>query len=122
MSRQGSCVAAEESDAAFLERLAGLSQVIPQSAMDQALIESGRGDQRSCPLSHRVMLWVVLAMGVLTHLPIQQVYIHARRLRDNRKIPSRSNLCEGRQRLGVEPILRVFEGVVRPLATPETPG
>jgi hypothetical protein len=69
------------------------------------------------------MLWVVLAMGLLTHLPIRQVYKHARRMREGEeKTPSRSNLCEGRQRLGVEPVRRVFDSVARPLAMPETPG
>ena len=43
-------------------------------------------------------------------------------MRPNEKTPSRSNLCEARQRLGVEPVRRVFELVVHPLATPETPG
>src|SRR5215472_11307815 len=68
------------------------------------------------------MLWVVLAMGILTHLPIRQVFKHARRMRRGEKTPSRSNLCEARQRLGVEPVRRVFERVARPLATPQTPG
>jgi hypothetical protein len=68
------------------------------------------------------MLWVVLAMGILTHLPIRQVFKHARRMYFGDKTPARSNLCEARQRLGVEPIRRVFELVVRPLATPEAPG
>ena len=45
------------------------------------------------------MLWVVLAMGVLTDLPIRQVFKHARRMRPATKRP-RSNLCEARQRLG----------------------
>jgi hypothetical protein len=122
MSRQGSCVEPPEGVEVILDRLSGLSQVIPQAVLDQALIDAGLGDQKLCPLSHRVMLWVILAMGVLTHLPIRQVYIHARRLRLNSKIPSRSNLCEGRQRLGVEPVRLVYERVVHPLATPETPG
>jgi hypothetical protein len=122
MSRQGSCVKAPEGVEIILDRLAGLSQVIPQAVIDQVLLDAGLGNQKLCPLSHRVMLWVVLAMGLLTHLSIQQVYIHATRLRSNRKIPSRSNLCEGRQRLGVEPVRLVFERVVHPLATPETPG
>ena len=43
-------------------------------------------------------------------------------MRPNEKTPSRSNLCEARQRLGVEPVRRVLELVVHPLATPETPG
>jgi hypothetical protein len=90
--------------------------------MEQALLETGRGEQRACRLSHRVMLWIVLAMGVLTHLPIRQVFKHARRLRPGESTPSRGNLCEARQRLGVEPVRRVFALVVRPLATPQTPG
>jgi hypothetical protein len=90
--------------------------------MEQALSDSGRARQRACRLSHRVMLWVVLAMGVLTHLPIRQVFKHSRRMRSGETTPSRSNLCEARQRLGVEPVRRVFEAVVHPLATPQTPG
>ena len=68
------------------------------------------------------MLWVVLAMGVLTDLPIRQVFKHARRMQPGDKTPSRSNLCEARQRLGVEPLRQVFDLVVKPLATPQTLG
>jgi hypothetical protein len=68
------------------------------------------------------MLWVVLAMGLLTHLPIRQVFKHARRMHGEEETPGRSSLCEARQRLGIEPIRHLFEHTVRPLATPETPG
>jgi hypothetical protein len=106
----------------ILDRLEGLSKVIPLEVIEQALAETGKSGQRACLLSHQVMLWIVLAMGLLTYLPIRQVFKHARRLRPGEKTPSRSNLCEARQRLGVEPVRRVFELVVHPLATPETPG
>ena len=122
MTRQGSCWETFPDDDNILDRLAGLAKVIPQSIMEQALIDSGRNQQRACRLCHRSMLWVVLAMGLLTHLPIRQVYKHARRMHEGEKTPSRSNLCEARQRLGVEPVRRVFELVARPLATPTTPG
>jgi Insertion element 4 transposase N-terminal/Transposase DDE domain len=121
MPRQGCCVVPTQ-DASILDRLEGLSKVIPSEIIQQALSETGRGKQKACRLSHEVMLWVVLAMGVLTHLPIRQVFKHARRMRLGEKTPSRSNLCEGRQRLGVGPVQRVFELVVRPLAKPRTPG
>jgi hypothetical protein len=121
MTRQRCCVVATK-DASILDRLEGLSKVIPPEVIEQALLQTGRDKQKACRLSHRVMLWIVLAMGVLTHLPIRQVFKHARRMRSGEKTPSRSNLCEGRQRLGVEPVRRVFERVVRPLATPQTPG
>ncbi|MBV8130593.1 MAG: transposase domain-containing protein [Planctomycetaceae bacterium] len=105
-----------------VDRLAGLSKVISPAVMEQALLDTGRAGQRACKLSHRVMLWVVLAMGVLTDLPIRQVFKHARRMQPGDKTPARSNLCEARQRLGVEPVQRVFDLVVKPLATPQTPG
>src|SRR5262249_52143644 len=121
MTRQGCCVVPTQ-DANILERLEGLSKVIPPEVIEQALLPTGRGKQKACRLSHRVMLWIVLAMGVLTHVPIRQVFQHARRMRSGEKTPSRSNLCEARQRLGGEPVRRVFDLVVRPLATPQTPG
>jgi hypothetical protein len=120
--RQESCGEPTGADATILDRLDGLRKVIPPEVIEQALLDSGRGQQRACRLSHRVMLWVVLAMGVLTHLPLRQVYKHARRLRRGERTPSRSNLCEGRQRLGVAAVRCVFDAVVRPLATPHTPG
>jgi hypothetical protein len=65
---------------------------------------------------------VVLAMGLLTDLPIRQVFKHARRLRLGEESPGRSNLCMARRRLGVAPLRNLFERVVRPLGRPETPG
>ena len=109
MTRQGLCLDATQAPVNILDRLEGLSKVVPPEVMEQALSETGMSGQRSCKLSHRVMLWIVLAMGLLTHLPIRQVFKHARRMRPNEKTPSRSNLCEARQRLGVEPVRRVFQ-------------
>ena len=122
MTRQGSCLNPTPDALAVVDRLAGLSKVISPAVIEQALLDTGRAEQRACRLSHRVMLWVVLAMGVLTDLPIRQVFKHARRMRPGDKTPSRSNLCEARQRLGVIPVRRVFDLVVKPLATPQTPG
>ena len=121
MTRQGHCLDATQAPVNILDRLEGLSKVVPPEVMEQALSEPGMSGQRSCKLSHRVMLWIVLAMGLLTRLPIRQVFKHAR-MRPNEKTPSHSNLCKAHQRLGVEPVRRVFKLVVHPLATPETPG
>jgi hypothetical protein len=120
--RQECCLEPTPDGIGLLDRLVGLSKIIPPEVIEQALLESGRGQQKACRLSHRVMLWVVLAMGVLTHLPIRQVFKHARRMRPGETTPARSNLCEARQRLGVQPVQCVFHSVVRPLATPPTPG
>ena len=77
MTRQGRCLDATEAPVNILDRLEGLSKVVPPEVMEQALSETGMSGQRSCKLSHRVMLWIVLAMGLLTHLPIRQVFKHA---------------------------------------------
>jgi Insertion element 4 transposase N-terminal len=122
MTRQGSCQEPRLDASYILDRLDGLSKVIGAEVIDQALLASGRSRQKACKLSHRVMLWTVLGMGVLTHLPIRQVFKHARRMHAGEKTPCRNSLCDGRRRLGVEPVRLVFEQVVRPLATPQTPG
>jgi hypothetical protein len=120
--RHGCCTLPADEAVRILDRLAGLEQIISSEQIVQALEATGRDNTRRCRLTHEVMLWVVLAMGVLTDLPIRQVFKHARRLRAGEKTPGRSSLCEARQRLGVEPLRHLFEEVVRPLATPETPG
>jgi hypothetical protein len=121
MRQHGGCIGSK-SESVILDRLAGLSKVISPEVIEQALSESDRAGQRRCQLSHRTMLWIVLAMGLLTHLSLRQVFKYARRMTRGEKTPARSSLCEGRQRLGVEPVRSVFEQVVRPLATPDTPG
>ena len=78
---------------ASLDRLVGLSQMIPPAAVRAALHDTERENARACELSHEVTTWVVLAMGVLTDLPIRSVYQHARRLRPGDSLPTRAAFC-----------------------------
>ena len=105
-----------------LDRLTALEHVIPPEAIQQALRDTGTVDSRRCPLTHQLMLWVVLAMGLFTDVPIRQVFKRARRLRPEEQAPHRSSLCVARQRLGVAPVQHLFHQTTRLLATPETPG
>ena len=100
---RGQCILPTDDAGRILDRLAGLEQVIRPDDIQQALSATGRVSTRSCVLTSEVILWVVLAMGLLTDLPIRQVFKHARRLRVGEKSPARSNLCMARQRLGVAP-------------------
>lgn len=120
--QQGRCVLSPDGSGRILDRLAGLEKVITPTMIRQALLATNRVNQRACILTHEVMLWVVLAMGILTNLPIRQVFKHARRLRMGEDAPHRSSLCVARQRLGIPPIRHLFQEVVRPLAKPDTPG
>src|SRR5512135_2279105 len=119
---QGQCTLPTDEGGRILDRLAGLEQIIPAETVRQALRATGRTNPRRCKLTHEVVCWVVLAMGILTELPIRQVFKHARRLRVGELTPHRSSLCVARQRLGVAPMRHLFHQVVRPLARPETPG
>ena len=119
---QGQCTLPADDAGRILDRLAGLEQVIRPEDIQQALTATGRVNSRSCRLTHEVVLWVVLAMGLLTDLPIRQVFKAARRLRKGEESPHRSSLCVARQRLGVAPVRHLFAQVVRPLAQPDTPG
>jgi len=122
MTEHGCSTLSTNEDGRVLDRLAGLEKVISPELIRQVLTETGRVNGRACPLTHEIMLWVVVAMGLLTHIPIRQVFKHARRLREGEPTPARSSLCMARQRLGAEPVRRLHAAVVRPLATPETPG
>ena len=119
---RGQCTLPADDAGRILDRLAGLEQVIRPEDIRQALTATGRISTRSCVLTFEVILWVVLAMGVLTDLPIRQVFKHARKLRRGEESPGRSNLCMARRRLGVAPLRHLFSQVVRPLARPDTPG
>ena len=105
-----------------LDRLLLLEQVIPPGEVLQVLHDTGCLDSRRCTLTFEVTCWVVLAMGLLTDLPIRQVFKAARRLLPGDWDPDRSSLCKTRQRLGIAPVRLLFERLARPLATPETPG
>src|SRR5271157_6315991 len=122
MRQQGRCVLPADETGRVLDRLAALEKAISPTDIRQVLMETGKVNPRACKLTHEVMMWIVLAMGIFTSLPIRQVFKQARRSRDAVDTPCRSALCMARQRLGAEPMRRLFERTVRPLATPETPG
>ena len=85
----------------ILDRLVLLEQIIGRDQVRQVLQETECFDSRRCTLTREVIFWIVLAMGILTELPIRQVFKYARRLRPGEATPHRSSLCAARQRLGV---------------------
>jgi hypothetical protein len=122
MDEQGCSDLSQEANARILDRIAGLEKIISPELVEQALAQTDKLTKRACILSNQVMIWVVLAMGLFTELPIRQVFKACRRLRRGENSPARSSLCVARQRLGSEPIVVLHRLVVRPLATPDTPG
>lgn len=104
MNEQGCSRLEADADGWILDRLRGLEKVISQEMIDEALRASGKGSKHQCTLTSEVMMWVVLAMGLFTEMPIRQVFRHSRRLRENERTPARSSLCMARQRLGAQPL------------------
>src|SRR5262245_59716658 len=86
-----------------LDKLLLLEQVIPRGDVLQVLEDAGCLDARRCTLTFEVAYWLVLAMGILTDLPIRQVFKACRRLYHDEDTPHRSSLCCARRRLGVAP-------------------
>ncbi len=105
-----------------LDRLRGLEAIISPELVEQVLREEGKVNPRACNLSFSVLLWLVLAMGVFTDKPIRGVYRCCRVFQRERKTPTRSALCQGRQRLGTAAVRRLFLLVVCLLGTDEVLG
>jgi hypothetical protein len=122
MKRQGCRPTPRTLTVVELDRLAGLQQFIGPDRLQQVLQDTGRRNRSHCWLTHEVMLWVVLAMGILTDLPIREVFRHATSLPRGQSLPGRAGLCRARRRLGVAPVQRLFHQMVRPLAQPGRPG
>jgi hypothetical protein len=120
--RQGCCTLPVDEAGRVCDRVAGLEKVINSDTIRQVLCQTGRINERGCKLTHEVVMWVVLSMGLFTNMPIRQVFKQTRFGRHGEQTPCRSALCHARQRLGVAPVWRLFHRVVRPLATANTPG
>jgi type VI protein secretion system component VasF len=70
MVEQGRSTLSTNEDGRILDRLAGMEKVIPPELVRQVLHDSQRRNGRACKLTYEVTLWVVLAMGLLTHLAL----------------------------------------------------
>lgn len=122
MSEHGCSRLPADENGRILDRLAGLEKYISPELITQVLQITNKDSTRICILTNEVMLWVVLAMGLFTDMPIRQVFKASRRLRHHEKSPARSSLCVARQRLGSEPVKELYRQVVKPMATEKTPG
>lgn len=114
------CFGAEQ--LSIVDRLRGLEKFISPESINQSLAACGKQSRYRCLLNAQLMMWVVVAMGLFTEMPIRQVFRHVRRLGSRRSTPSRSSLCMARQRLGSAPLRELYGRLVRPLANPQTPG
>ena len=65
MNEQGCSSFSSKVNGRILDRIAGLEKIIAPELVMQSLDETGKQSSRSCRLTNEVMIWVVLAMGLL---------------------------------------------------------
>jgi hypothetical protein len=100
----------------------------PRALVDKILEETGRASRRERKLPAYLMVYYVIALGLMVSVSAREVLRHL--LDDVRSeideggelIASRAAICKARVRLGVKPVLSVFRQVVVPLAKRTTPG
>lgn len=101
------------------ERLRGLKRIIPKKTVQAVLRETNRRQGFCKRLPGWFMVWFVVGLGLFSGDCYCQVF---RWLQRRLASPARSTLCEARHSLGVAPLRRLWNRVVRLLATPSTPG
>ena len=74
MNEYGRSALPTDIDGRILDRLAGLEKIIMPDVVRKVIWDSGKRNNAGCKLTHEVMMWVVLAMGLFTELPIRQVF------------------------------------------------
>ena len=80
MVEQGCSRFSADENGRVLDRLAGMEKIILPELATQALVATGKQSTRRCSLTTEIMIWVVLAMGLFTEMPIRQVFKVSRRV------------------------------------------
>src|SRR5579859_4772193 len=58
-----------EEQGVSLNRIEALQTLVPDQVVLQAIAKCHNGRSRSCPLTQRVLVWVILAMGLFKEMP-----------------------------------------------------
>ena len=106
-----------------------LAKVVPPGRVREVLEETGRGSKRNRDLPAHVMVYYVILLGLYRAEETREVL---RLLLQGmqwvlglgqRVVPAgRSAISQARKRLGELPLKRLYERMVRPVATAQTPG
>lgn len=110
--------------------LSAVETAIPSETIDQVIDSTHSQAQRQRRLPTHIVVALVMAMHLWSEQSLVDVLKNLVagmscqwiRLSQRWKVPSKSSICEARQRVGPQVMSRLFSQVARPLATPETPG
>lgn len=106
-----------------------VSKAFPLSTIHRILEETGRASQRERELPAHVMVYYVIALALYMQVSYREVLrclLEGMRWLAEPDATFRpagaSAISQARSRLGVAPVQRLYEEVVGPIATPDTPG
>jgi hypothetical protein len=106
-----------------------LTATFPPALVDRVIAETGRRERRHRLLPARVVVYLVLALALFSGQAYEEVarlltegLAWARRWRGAWQVPTTKAITRARERLGVEPVRRLFVEVAGPLATERTQG
>lgn len=102
--------------------LGSMSSAFPLGDVERILEETNRSSQRKRKLPAYVMTYYVIALGLMASMGTREVLRHLLdRFRERRcwrgELASEAAITKARQRLGVEPLRKLYETFVRPIAT-----
>lgn len=106
-----------------------IAKYFPSGRIDSILSETGRKSLRKRELPAHVVVYYVIALALYMHSSCREVLRclleGMRWLGGNEaawRVAGKSAISQARSRLGWEPLARLFESTVAPLATPRTRG
>lgn len=106
-----------------------LSKYVPAQKVDEVLRETGRQSQRHRQLPAQVMVYYVLALALYMEVSYGEVLRCLLEGLEWLGFPTqawrqtgRSSISQARQRLGPDPLRRLYEDLAGPIAEPETQG
>jgi hypothetical protein len=102
--------------------LGSMSSAFPLEDVERILEETNRSSRRKRKLPAYVMTYYVIALGLMASVGTREVLRHLLdRFRERRswrgELASEAAITKARQRLGVEPLRKLYETFVRPIAT-----
>lgn len=107
-----------------------IESAIPLEVIHETLAQRPRPSQRVRKLPAHLVVCLVIAFSFWSKAAMRDVLknlvdglsVQWTRLSQYWKVPNSASISEARQRLGPQVMRQIFERVVRPLATPQTPG
>lgn len=107
-----------------------IESAIPTTVIDRVIAKSASRGQRQRKLPAHLVVCLVIAMSLWSKAAMRDVLknlvdglsVQWTRLSQYWKVPNSASITEARQRLGPQVMQQLFEQVVHPMATPETPG